>query len=168
MWMYPIKYEEYIRASSEEHQVNPFLLAAIVRVESNYKPDKVSKKGAVGLMQLMPDTANWIAGHAGIEGPLEDKLTDPEINIHMGAYYVRQLIDQFASSARLEGTGSDYAIVAAAYNAGPGAVNRWLDSGQWDGTYEQSTMIPYGETRHFVERIVYYYNKYERYYADHW
>lgn len=168
MRMYPIKYEDDIRASSEEHHVNPFLIAAIVRVESNYKPDKVSAKGAVGLMQIMPDTAEWIAGQAGMEDAAIDRLADPKMNIHMGTYYVRQLLDRFGVQPSPEQTGADYALVAAAYNAGPGAVSRWLESGEWDGSYAQSAKIPYGETRHFVERIVYYYNKYQRYYADHW
>jgi len=161
-WMYPIKYEEEIRSAAHEQQVDPLLLAAIVRVESNYKVDKISKKGAVGLMQLMPDTANWIADLAGYQIPIEHRLMEPVVNIDIGARYVRSLNQQFGSAEKSE--TDRIALVAAAYNAGPGSVGKWLENGDWAGDYADVSRIPYGETRHFVQRIVYYYNIYNRYY----
>jgi soluble lytic murein transglycosylase len=164
-WIYPIKYEEEIEHAAQEYGVDKFLLAAIIRTESNYRPDKVSAKGAVGLMQIMPETADWIAKGEGMDVPLGDRLFEPELNIRLGALYIRLLTQQFASRAGGDGEARDgLAIIAAAYNAGPGAVGRWLSDGTWSGLYRESGQIPYGETRHFVERVLYYYNKYRQVY----
>ena len=169
MLIYPIKYKDHIRTSAAAEQVDPLLIAAIIRVESNYKPDKVSKKGAVGLMQVMPDTANWIAGKSGYDVPLDNRLFEPDLNIKIGSMYVRTLLDTFTSYTDDGASRFDrMAVVAASYNAGPGSVSSWLSNGTWTGSYNDISMIPFGETRHFVERIVYYYKKYERYYADDW
>lgn len=165
-WIYPIKFEEQIEEASEAYGVDKYLLAAIIRTESNYRTDKVSVKGATGLMQIMPETADWLAESAGMDVPLGDRLFEPELNIRLGAMYVRMLTDQFADRLGKDEPRSDLALIAAAYNAGPGAVTRWLSEGTWSGLYRESGQIPYGETRHFVERVIYYYNKYQKVYGD--
>lgn len=162
--MYPIHYKDEIRQASVDYQISPLFVSAIIRVESNYRSDKVSKKGAVGLMQLMPDTANWVAESAGYDTPLEDKLFDPVTNIDIGTRYVHSLLAQFGQSDMPE--EDRIARAAAAYNAGPGIAGKWLESGVWTGKFADAAQIPYGETRHFVQRVVYYYNKYELYYSD--
>jgi soluble lytic murein transglycosylase len=165
-WIYPIKFEEEIGEAARTTGVDKHLLAAIIRAESNYRADKVSAKGAVGLMQIMPDTADWIAASVGMETPLGDRLFEPELNIRIGALYVRMLSERFADRMGHGDAASELALIAAAYNAGPGAVSRWLADGTWSGLYRESGQIPYGETRHFVERVIYYYNKYQRIYGD--
>lgn len=165
-WLYPIPFADEIEEAAQTYGVDKFLLAAIIRTESNYKTDKVSVKGAVGLMQIMPETADWIAQGAGLDVPLGDRLFEPELNIRLGALYVRILTDQFADRLGGGDPESDLALIAAAYNAGPGAVGRWLADGTWSGQYRESGRIPYGETRHFVERVLYYYNKYQQIYGD--
>lgn len=165
-WLYPIKYDEEISAASAETGVDKLLLAAIIRTESNYKPDKVSAKGAVGLMQIMPETAEWVAESAKLGVPLGDRLFEPELNVRLGALYLRMLQQQFAGYLGRDDGLSDLAVLAAAYNAGPGVVGRWLEEGIWSGLYGESGQIPYGETRHFVARVVYYYNKYQQVYGD--
>lgn len=165
-WIYPIKFEELIDEAAEQYSVDKYFLAALIRTESNYKTDKVSSKGAAGLMQIMPETADWLAGTAGIRAPLGDRLFEPEINIQIGAMYVSYIRSQFANELGKYDTASDLAIVAAAYNAGPGILRRWLTDGTWSGKYADSGQIPYGETRHFVERVVYYYNRYQQIYGD--
>jgi soluble lytic murein transglycosylase len=166
-WMYPIRYEETIHHAAELENVDPYLISAIIRVESNYEPDKVSKKGALGLMQIMPGTAEWVANSAGYESSIVHLLHEPELNIDIGTKYVRILLNQFADVlGQRELRDDQIAIIAAAYNAGPGKVSTWLQNGDWTGAYADSSLIPYGETRHFVQRVQYYYKKYEQYYSE--
>ncbi|ANE48361.1 lytic transglycosylase [Paenibacillus swuensis] len=157
-WVYPIHYREDIIVSSQNYKVDPYLIAAIIRVESNYKTDTKSSKGAVGIMQIMPDTANWIIQKADYSKYTIHELDNrADVNIEVGAWYIRSLYDQF-----------DYNKIAviAAYNAGPGNVKKWLKSGNWDGSLEQLDAVPFGETRHYVQRVVYYYNKYKKIYSE--
>jgi len=168
-WMYPVKYEKEILAEAAEHGVDPFLAAAVIRVESNFSPDKISEKGAVGLMQIMPETARWIAGQPHFAGKDFEDLTDPALNIAAGVWYLAALQAQFGDELRKAADAADrIALTAAAYNAGPGKVGEWIGRGLWDGRYATAGAIPYGETRHYVERVVYYYNKYQRYYKELW
>src|SRR5690606_3685056 len=155
-WMYPVKYEGIIVEMSDKYEVDPHLIAAIIRVESNFQTGRESHKGAVGLMQLMPTTAEWI-----IELTDMDKFTvqelkfNPESNIELGVWYIKHLLDRF---------DGDLIKSVAAYNAGPGNVIRWLEEGTWDGSYESADQIPFGETRKYVQKVIYYYNKYKELY----
>ncbi|CAM2963708.1 lytic transglycosylase domain-containing protein [Paenibacillus sediminis] len=154
-WMslfYPIHYKEEIQKYAQKYNVDPFLVASIIRVESNYKTSKESKKGALGIMQVMPDTARWVVKKAKFhEVSLEQIKDEPDTNIQIGAWYLALLQEQF---------GNNKVAVIAAYNAGPGNVNNWLKKGIWDGTLESVQNIPIGETRHYVQRVIYYYNQY--------
>lgn len=154
--LYPISYKQEIQISAEHHHVDPYLVAAIIRVESNYKSHLVSKKGAVGLMQIMPDTAIWIVQKAGYSQQVLQGLDAPDINIDVGSWYLHSLSQQFENKP--------YAVIAA-YNAGPGNVQKWLDSGVWNGTLDSMEHIPFGETRHYMRRVIYYYKKYVKLYA---
>jgi soluble lytic murein transglycosylase len=151
--IYPLNYSVEIKRSSEQYGVDPFLIAAIIKVESNFKPDAVSPKGAVGIMQIMPDTADWILKHDHFDGvSVEDVGNEAEAGIRLGTWYVRDLHRQFK--------GNRIAVLAA-YNAGPGKVRQWMDDDIWDGNEATITDIPYGETRHYVQRVMYYYKKYK-------
>ncbi|TCN00986.1 soluble lytic murein transglycosylase [Paenibacillus sp. BK033] len=151
--MYPIEYKEDIRASASNYGVDPHLIAAIIRTETNYSTGQVSKKGALGLMQIMPDTADWIVKQADFNNVTREMLQNrPDVSIEVGAWYLQSLHKQFKQNT---------VAVIAAYNAGPGNVKKWLDSGKWDGKLETTDQIPYGETRHYVQRVIYYYNKYK-------
>jgi soluble lytic murein transglycosylase len=154
--MYPIKYRAEIEASADQYGVDPLLIAAIIRVESNYKPELVSSKGAIGLMQLMPDTAQWILKMEGFAALNMDALYDPQSNIRIGTKYIELLNQQF---------NSNLAEVLASYNAGPGNVNKWRESNTWDGKLESIDQIHFWETRKYVDRVVYYYNKYQKIYS---
>lgn len=157
-WFYPIHYKEDIRKNSLTYQVDPFLVAAIIRVETNYKTGKESRKGALGLMQLMPDTAKWALEKAKLPDVSLDKLRDePSANIELGTWYLHTLSGEF---------GGNRAMMIAAYNAGPGKVKSWLEDGSWDGSEEQLKNIPFGETRHYVQRVIYYYNQYVEIYGN--
>ena len=150
--MYPVKYEDEVRISSEAFGVDPYLIMAIIRVESNFNPEVSSHKGAFGLMQLMPDTARWMVDDGHFDSHFLDRLEEPAVNIHMGSWYIGQLLRQFE--------GNPVAAIAA-YNAGPGRVAEWIEENEWDGDVRNLEDIPYGETRHYVQRVLYYYRKYK-------
>ncbi|MFD0586445.1 lytic transglycosylase domain-containing protein [Paenibacillus sp. GCM10027627] len=157
-WMYPIHYKEDIRASATNYDLEPHLVAAIIRAESNYETGRESKKGALGLMQLMPETANWVVEKAGFEAVTEDILRHrADVSIEVGSWYLSSLHTQFEQNP---------VAAIAAYNAGPGNVRKWLNSGRWDGSMDTVKEIPFGETRHYVQRVFYYYNKYKDLYPD--
>jgi transglycosylase-like protein with SLT domain len=117
-------YGEIIAAASEAHGVNPMLVRALIQVESKFRPTARSRKGAMGLMQLMPSTAR----EYNVRNPFE-----PKANIEAGIKHLKTLIDRFGSSVEL---------ALAAYNAGPGAVERF------------NGVPPYRETRNYVSRIL--------------
>ncbi|GIP33738.1 lytic transglycosylase domain-containing protein [Paenibacillus sp. J2TS4] len=159
-WMgkmvHPIHYQEEITKYAEQYGLDPFLVAAIIRVESNYKPEAESKKGAVGLMQLMPETADWIFEKEGSKVYDVKDLRNPVINIQAGTSYLNFLFNYFDNN-RFE--------VLAAYNAGQGNVMKWKQSGIWDGTLQNVDRIPFRETRNYVSSVDYYYKKYMEIYA---
>jgi soluble lytic murein transglycosylase len=149
---YPIYYKDEIRQHAQDHGINPLLVAAIIKVESDYKPGSESHKGALGVMQIMPDTAKWIMEKAEFKNvPLTKVKNEVDENIKMGTWYLEFLSQKF--------DGNEIAIIAA-YNAGPTNVMNWIKKGKWDGTLESSKNIPFGETRHYVQRVSHYYKQY--------
>ncbi|GAA4712306.1 lytic transglycosylase domain-containing protein [Brevibacillus fulvus] len=156
-WMYPIKYEQEILTAAKQYQVSPYLILAIIRSESAFDYDRVSKKGAVGLMQVMPDTAQWVIEQANLAKNEQVPLTEPGLNISIGTWYMAFLLERF---------DGDLVKAVAAYNAGPSNVNAWLEKSQWDGTIERVQDIPVGETRHYVQRVFYFQDRYQKIYSD--
>jgi soluble lytic murein transglycosylase len=155
-WLYPIHYQNDIRASASNYGLEPHLVAAVIRAESNFQTGRESHKGALGLMQLMPTTADWVVEKAGFESVDEEMLKHrADVSIEMGSWYLSSLKEQFDQNV--------FAAVAA-YNAGPGNVRKWLDEGRWDGKLETADDIPFGETRRYVQKVNYYYNKYKELY----
>lgn len=150
--MYPIKYESEVTTSARAFAVDPVLIMAVIRVESNFNPEASSPKGAYGLMQLMPETAEWMVDEGHFDEQFLDRLQEPAVNIHMGSWYMGQLLKQFEGHS---------AAAIAAYNAGPGRVEEWIAEERWDGTLHNLESIPYGETRHYIQRVLYYYDKYK-------
>jgi len=156
--LYPIKYNEVIAENSVKYSVDPHLIAAVIRVESNFQTGRESPKGAVGLMQLMPTTSDWIIERAKLESISSEKLLhDPTMNIELGAWYLNHLLSLF---------DQEKVIAIAAYNAGPGNVSKWIEQGTWSGEFETSDSIPFGETRSYVQKVFYYYNKYKELYPQ--
>jgi soluble lytic murein transglycosylase len=163
-WMYPIEYQPVIQDTANRAQVDPLLVASVIRVESKFNSEDVSHAGAVGLMQLMPGTALWVAQmmHSNgddlryAKGDSLKQLANPQVNIEIGSWYIHYLIRQF--------NGNRVAAVAA-YNGGPKRVGEWLSNGTWDGRLNTIGRIPVGETRHFVDRVFYNYDLYKRIYG---
>ncbi|MGZ7445172.1 lytic transglycosylase domain-containing protein [Paenibacillus sp. TH7-28] len=155
---YPIYYKEEIRSHAKNNGIDPFIVAAIIKVETNYKTGAQSKKGALGIMQIMPDTANWVITKAGLpDTSLDQVQNEIGTNIEIGTWYLKSLSEQF--------DGNEIAMIAA-YNAGPTNVKNWIKSGKWDGRLETSKNIPFGETRHYVQRVTHYYKQYSDIYDE--
>ena len=137
-----IKYQEEIYKYSEEFSLEPELLAALIYVESRFNKSSRSSKGAVGLMQLMPSTAFWIAEEIKYNDFNINDLNDPEVNIKFGSWYFAYLYQKF---------DNDLIKAIAAYNAGENNVNNWIDDG-WEGDIDQK--LPFSETDNFVRRVL--------------
>jgi len=152
-YIYPLRFEEHIVAYSEEYDVDPYLVAAMIKVESGYSPEVQSHQGAVGLMQIMPPTAHWAADNMGIEDFHIADLKEVETNIHIGTWYISTLLSEF---------DGDTTLALAAYNGGIGNVRKWMASGEWnEGSVED---IPFGETRDFISKVQKAYTWYRRLY----
>jgi len=140
---YPLEYEHIIRGHAANHDLDPALLAAVVYVESHFDPNAESPAGALGLMQLLPDTARGIALRTGGAAFVVADLRDPEINVRYGSWYLDHL----------RGRYGDMTTVLAAYHAGQGNVDRWRADGR---------RIAFPETRDYVEKV----ERVRRVYAD--
>jgi soluble lytic murein transglycosylase len=132
---YPLRYTSIVRGHARNYRIDPALLAAVIEVESKFKPDAKSSSGAIGLMQLLPSTAHGIAVHTGGSNFHTDDLYNPEINVRYGAWYLRHLLDKYDDDER---------AALAAYNAGQDNVDRWRADGSGIG---------YAETRAYVARV---------------
>ncbi|UHA76151.1 lytic transglycosylase domain-containing protein [Paenibacillus sp. 481] len=158
-WMYPIHFEESIQKVAATYNLDPLLIAAVIRVETNYELGRESRKGAIGIMQLMPNTATWAMEQLKVDKQwsLDQLKNEAEPSIRLGAWYLKSLHKQFK--------GNRIAAIAA-YNAGPGNVSKWLSNGTWDGQYDTAQdQIPFGETRQYVKRVIHYYEKYKSIYS---
>ena len=133
--------------------VDPYLIAAIIREESQYDVKAVSRVGAIGLMQVMPSTANNIAQRVGLPAVGREDLFDQETNIRIGVRYVEQLLEQFSGNL---------VYTIASYNAGPIAVGNWISQNRGLNQDEFVELIPYQETRQYVKRVLRSYREYVR------
>lgn len=138
---------------SAEYDVDPYLVAAIIHVESGNRETVVSPKGALGLMQIMPATAEWIAEKLGEPYNL-DSVTEPFTNIRYGCWYLNFLFERFVPVG----------TVLAAYNAGHNAVRGWLSDPAYSDDGVTLKNIPYPETEHYVEKVDRAYEKYKKLY----
>ena len=133
--------------------VDPFLVAAIIREESQYDWRAVSRVGAIGLMQVMPTTATAVAQRHHLSDVSREDLFDQETNIRIGVRYVGQLLAQFSGNI---------AQTIAAYNAGPFVVESWAAAYRGRSEDEFIELIPYQETRQYVKRVLRSYKEYLR------
>ena len=155
-WLYPYDYRSYIETSAAQQRADPFLVAAVIKHESKFQSTARSDGGAVGLMQLMPQTAAWIAGQLG-EPFTEDYLYDPALNIRYGVWYLAELEREF---------GGNDILALAAYNAGRGNVREWMERWHWTDQFDEIEAIPYPETRLYVRRVLEDREQYKRLYDE--
>jgi soluble lytic murein transglycosylase len=142
--IYPLNFEEIIQAEADSLNVDPIVVAAIVRQESAYSPHVVSRAGARGLLQIMPATGRWWAGRLKIRDYDIDLLFHPEINVHMGAAYFADLLRRY----------EDFQLSLIAYNAGPTRARRWRERPEYAIDPEIFVeRIPFNETRNYVRGV---------------
>jgi soluble lytic murein transglycosylase len=145
LW-YPLRYETIVRGHARNYRLDPALLAAVIYQESKFRANVESRSGAIGLMQLLPDTAKGIAIHTGGTRFRVQDLYTPEINVRYGAWYLRHLLDKYGSER----------TALAAYNAGQENVDEWRRDGKG---------IAFAETRHYVNRVEHLKTLYRRGYG---
>ena len=144
MW-YPLEHEEAIRTEAARSDLPPELVAAVIYAESGFVPDSRSPKGAVGLMQVLPSTATWMASRPTRPSPAPGDLEDPAVNIAYGAHLLGEHRREFGSVPA--------ALVA--YNAGHEALRSWRrDARARGGTLRIPQDVPYPETRAYVGRVL--------------
>lgn len=143
---HPLPYPAQVLDNAAKNGVAPHLIYGMIREESRFEADVVSRAGAVGLMQLMPGTARRIAAQLDLALETDDRLDEPAVNVSIGVWYAADLLR--------EGKGS-VSWMLAAYNAGPGAADRWIEPGtEGASAIEAVESIDYKETRGYVKRVV--------------
>lgn len=172
--LYPFSYREEIVTYAKKSGLDPLFVASIIKNESRFNPTAVSKKGAVGLMQIMPDTGRWVASQMGFSNFDPDMLRDPATNIMIGTWYLAELKKEF---------GGKVVLVVAAYNCGRGRVREWaaangVDLGPavaaevapWPGAEVTEDFpvseIKIRETRNYVRGVLAALKRYREIYRD--
>ena len=150
------KYRDLIERYAAEYNLNPAYVSAIIKQESDYNPRAVSSKGAMGLMQFMPNTFDWVAPNCGIKKTDLDAVYEPENAIKMGCYLLRYIIRQIGSD--------DPILVACAYHAGWGTVPSWIQNYSSNGQTLKVSEIPKSDTQTYAGRVVNSYAIYLQHY----
>lgn len=154
--LYPLEHKEVIIKYGQLHKIDPPLIAALIKTESNFRPHAESKKGAKGLMQITTPTGEWIAQTMGMKSFDESMLFDPETNIKLGSWYVEHLADYYNGS---------FDLVFAAYNGGRGNVDKWLKDKSYSLDGRSLNAIPFSETENFVKKLRKNYSVYKQIYT---
>lgn len=152
---YPTKYENLVAKYSRKYDLDKYLVFAVIKTESKFDQYAVSKAGAYGLMQLQAETAGDCARKLKMEVNLPDDLYIPDINIHLGTYYLSWLLDKYDGNIQL---------AIAAYNGGIGNVDNWLEDGRYSDGDGGLKNIPFGETANYVTGVTVSYEKYKEIY----
>jgi soluble lytic murein transglycosylase len=152
----PLRHDDIIRQQAADKNLDPAMIAAVIYEESRFR-DQTSHAGARGLMQITPETADAIAKHSGGTRFEQSDLSDPQINISYGTYYLRLLLDHY---------GGNETLAIAAYNAGMGNVDRWVSDAGGAGEFDHAEDIPFPETRAYVSNVMESRAEYRENYAD--
>ncbi len=150
--IFPDKHLEYVK--SLENDVDPLFVLSIIKVESNFKQDAYSNKGAKGLMQIMDSTASWVSEKTNQQMPRS--LYDANENIKIGVWYLNWLKNKY----------EDNDLVLAAYNAGTGNVNKWLQDNSISVDGKTLKYIPFEETSNYLVKVNFTYKMYKAIYSD--
>lgn len=156
-FVYMWDYQQEIIDYSQKNHIDPFLVAAIIKNESNFKHNAVSDAGAIGLMQIMPETGTWIAHQMGLAEYKDNDLYIAKTNIRMGCWYVGELEHEFKNNT---------ALLMIAYNAGRGQTKSWMEENNWDYDFKDLDAIPYADTREYVSNVLRDREKYRSLYKD--
>ncbi len=143
-FIFPMKYKDLVIEKSVQHNVDPLLVFSIMKAESKFNPNAISRRGAKGLMQIMDKTGEWAAQEMQIPDFTKDQLFDPATNINIGCWYVAKLLSQY---------DGDIPTLLAAYNAGTGNVYKWRNNKDFSSDGVTLDYIPFGETRTYIEKV---------------
>ena len=153
--IYPMKYKEYVEKYAQEYEVDELLIYAMIKAESNFKTNSVSSSGAIGLMQLMEETAKEVAQKIEYRYTSKEELFEPVLNIRLGTYYFSELLQRYEGNV---------ALALTAYNAGTGTVNNWIEKGIIKSDGSDIENIPYQETNIYIRKILRDYETYIKLY----
>ena len=142
-YIYKTSYVDYINAECSKYEINPTEILSIIKAESNFNPNAVSSKNAIGLMQITLETANWCCERINMGYVTQADLCVPETNIKIGVYYYNYLLDRY----------NNINTALAAYNAGMGNVDRWLEDEEFSTDGTKITKTPYPETNRYITKI---------------
>jgi len=143
--LFPQPYWSELVENSQKNGLDPYLVASLIRQESEFNPGAVSRANAYGLMQLLPSVGKSMAKKEGVKGFSASELLNPTVNLELGTRNLRVVLDRF-------GGQQEYAL--AAYNAGDVPVRQWMAAGEYKDIAEFVESIPYTETREYVEAIL--------------
>ena len=153
--VYKLEYTEYVKKYANEYNVDEYLIYAIIKAESNFESNAESHRGAKGLMQLMYSTAEDISKRINIELN-ENNILDPDININLGTKYISMLIQKYNNTN----------LALAAYNAGSGNVDGWIEKGTLKSDGSDIENVPFTETNNYVRKILRDYEIYKNIYEE--
>jgi len=151
----PLQHQDIIRQQAAQKHLDPALIAAVIYAETKFDP-RPSSAGAQGLMQILPQTAQFLAQRSGAQTFTTADLASPQVNISYGSYYLRYLLDEY---------GGDTTRALAAYNGGESNVDRWLAAAKAQGHRLTVGGIPFAETRAYVRKVLGAQRDYRRTYA---
>ena len=153
--LYPLYYTDLLQKHTTRYEIDPLFVAAMIREESRYNADAVSYAGAIGLMQIMPANGPEFASRLKIPRFNTKMLYNPDINIQMGSWYMKSLMNQF---------DNNHALVAGAYNGGPGRMRRWIKAKQIPDLDEFIEDIGIDQTRRHIKKVIDSYIIYQQLY----
>lgn len=156
--IYPNYYWDQVVEAAKEAEIDPYLVLSVIRQESSFKKDAVSKAGALGLMQIMPQTGRSLARSLGLRRFERHSLFDPEVSIRLGSRYLGDQVRAFAEGSTRE---IDYELGLAAYNAGSHNARRWVEQLPHQDPDAFVERIPYRETRLYVKLVLKNYTIYK-------
>ena len=145
--MYPFAFEKQVRANAKKFGIDPFWILSIMREESHFNPETLSRSNAHSLMQILPSTGKWIAGKLGEKGFSQKKLWEIDLNIRYGSWYLKFLSDMFKG---------DLYLSSSAYNGGQGNVTRKVEQGPHANlpVLDRLDRIPLPETRDYYKKVM--------------
>jgi soluble lytic murein transglycosylase len=146
---YPLEYDQAVRSYARERDLDPALVAAMIYTESRFDPNVQSSAGAIGLMQILPETGRFIASSTGGDEFVVADLRDPDLNVRYGTWLLAYLLERY---------GGDVPTALAAYHAGPANVDAWREAGSG---------IEFPETRSYVDEVMRVKDVYAEAYPDH-
>ena len=156
-FFHPLPYRDTIAFYGGVYNVDPLLIAAVIKAESDFNKKAVSVRGARGLMQIMPETGLWVARQVGEPKFDTERLFEPETNIKFGTWYLSDLSKEFNGST---------VLILAAYNGGRGNVKDWLAGRTLINPEGSISQIPFPETRHYVRKVLLYHRFYSYLYKQ--